>query len=142
MLALIGALIIVLYPVIDYDLYWHLANGREMVKGGRVISEEVFSFTHFGEKFENHEWLAQVIFYLIWQSVGPYGLLGLKLLAAALVVLIGYRTARTQGCQPWLAALLCVFAVLAGQLHYTERPELFSLLNIALLGFILYGYRA
>lgn len=140
--AWLGALIIVLYPVFDWDMYWHLANGREMIHGGRIISEEVFSFTHFGEKFENHEWLAQVVFYSIWQAVGPYGLLGLKLFITALVVLLGYRTARTLGCQPWLAALLCVFAVLAGWWRYTERPELFSLLNIALVSFILYSYRA
>jgi len=136
------ALVIVLYPIFDYDLYWHLANGREMIQGGRIISEEMFSFTHFGEKFENHEWLAQIIFYLIWQSMGPYGLLGLKLLITVLIVLLGYRTARTLGGQPWLAALLCVFAVLAGFYRYIERPELFSLLNVALISFTLYGYRA
>lgn len=140
--AWLGALVIVLYPIFDWDMYWHLANGREMIRDGRIISEEVFSYTHFGEKFENHEWLAQVIFYSIWKTVGPYGLLGLKLLVTTLVVWLGYRTARTLGSQPWLAALLCVFAVLAGWWRYTERPELFSLLNIALVGFILYGYRA
>ncbi len=141
-LALISALIIVLYPIFDYDLYWHLANGREMINSGRIISEEVFSYTHFGEKFENHEWLTQIIFYLIWQAFGPYGLLGLKLLVTAVVVLLGYSTARISGAQPWLASLLCVFAVLAGFYRYIERPELFSLLNIALVSFILYGYRS
>lgn len=140
--AWLGALVIVLYPIFDWDMYWHLANGREMIHGGQIISKEVFSFTHFGEKFENHEWLAQIIFYFIWQSMGPYGLLGLKLLITALVVLLGYRTARTLGGQPWLAALLCVFAVLAGWMRYTERPELFSLLNIAFISYILYSYRA
>lgn len=141
-LALIIALIIVLHPVFDYDMYWHLANGREMIHSGRIISEEVFSFTHYGEKFENHEWLAQIIFYLIWQSMGPYGLLGLKLLTAALVVLLGYRTARMMGGQPWLTALLCVFVVLAGWFRFSERPELFSLINTALISFILFGCRA
>ena len=142
LIAWLFALVIVLHPIFDYDLYWHLANGREMIQSGRIISEEVFSYTHFGEKFENHEWLAQIIFYLIWQTMGPYGLLGLKLLITALIVLLSYRTARTLGCHPWLAALLCVFAVLAGFGRYIERPELFSLLNIALISFILYGYRA
>lgn len=136
------ALIIVLYPIFDYDLYWHLANGREMIQGGRIISEEVFSYTHFGEKFENHEWLAQIIFYLIWHNLGPYGLLGFKLLATSLVVLLLYRTIRTIGGQPWLAAVLCVFAILAGLYRYIERPELFSLFNTTLVSFILYGFCA
>ncbi len=142
LIAWLFALVIVLHPIFDYDLYWHLANGREMIQSGRIISEEVFSFTHFGEKFENHEWLAQIIFYLIWQAMGPYGLLGLKLLITTIIVFLGYRTARALGSQPWLAALLCVFAVLAGFGRYIERPELFSLLNLTLISFILYGYRA
>ena len=55
--ALLFSMLIVIYPIFDPDLYWHLANGREMVDSGRIISEEVFSYTHFGEKFANHEWL-------------------------------------------------------------------------------------
>lgn len=141
-LALLGALAIVTRPSFSPDMYWHLANGREMIQGGRIISEEMFSFTHLGEKFENHEWLAQIIFYLIWQTIGFHGLLGLNLLTAALVVLLGYSTVRTMDGSTWLAALLCVFAVLAGLPRYNERPELFSLLNLALINFILYGYRA
>ena len=142
LIACLCSLVIVLRPIFDYDLYWHLANGREMVQSGKIISEEVFSFTHFGEKFENHEWLAQIIFYLIWQAAGLFGLLGLKLLITTLIVLLGYNTARTMGGSPWMAALLCVLAVLAGVSRYAERPELFSLLNVALISFILYGYRA
>ncbi len=145
-LALLGAwlcaLVIVLYPIFDYDLYWHLANGREMVQNGRIISEDVFSFTHFGEKFENHEWLSQIIWYLIWHNLGLYGLLGFKLLVTSLVVLLLYRTIRIAGGQPGLAAVLCVFAVLAGLYRYIERPELFSLLNTTLVSFILFGFRA
>lgn len=142
LLACLGALLVVLYPIFDYDLYWHLANGREMAQGGRIITEEVFSYTHPGESFENHEWLAQILFYLIWQGLGPYGLLGLKLLVTILIVILGYNTARAVGGQPWTAALLCVFAVLAGFYRYIERPELFSLLYVALLSFILYHHRA
>ncbi|MDX8398774.1 MAG: hypothetical protein R8K20_00820 [Gallionellaceae bacterium] len=139
--AWICALVIVTFPIFDWDLYWHLANGREMIHAGQIINEEIFSYTHQGEGFENHEWLAQIIFYALWDLFGAYGLLGLKLLITVLVVSLGYRTARIAGSQPWLAAMLCVFAVQAGWWRYSERPELFSLLNIALVSFILYGFR-
>ena len=145
-LALLGAwllsLIIVIYPIFDFDLYWHLANGREMVNTGRIVSEEIFSYTHPGEKFANHEWLGQIIFYLIWHNLGPYGLFGLKLLIASLVVVLLYRTIRMVGGEPMPAAILCVFAMFAGINRFHERPELFSLFNTALLSFILYGFRA
>lgn len=41
---------------------------------------------------------------------------------------------------PALAAVLSTFAILVGIARYIERPELFSLLNTALLSFILYGF--
>jgi hypothetical protein len=136
------SIVLVTYPVFDFDLYWHLANGREMVSSGRIISEEVFSYTHQGEKFANHEWLGQIIFYLIWNAFGAYGLLGFKLLLVTLMVWLLYRTLRNESTQPALAALLCVLAVLAGINRYHERPELFSLFGMALLGYILYGFRS
>jgi len=136
------SIVLVTYPVFDFDLYWHLANGREMVDSGRIVSEEIFSYTHQGEKFANHEWLGQIILYLIWNSFGAYGLFGFKLLLVTLMVWLLYRTLRNESTLPALAALLCVLAVLAGINRYHERPELFTLLGMVSLGYILYGFRS
>jgi len=136
------SLILVTYPVFDFDLYWHLANGREMVNSAHIVSEEVFSYTHQGEQFANHEWLGQVIFYLIWNAFGSFGLLGFKLLLVTGMVWLLYRTLRHESTRPAVAGLLVVLVVLAGINRYHERPELFSLFNTALLGFVLYGFRA
>lgn len=145
-LALLGALIcsiiIVLYPISDPDMYWHLANGREMVSTGRIVGEEIFSYSYPGVEFDNHEWLGQIILYLIWNYLGPYWLLGFKLLITASVVWILYRIILNIGAKPIFAAVLCVFAVLVGLHRYIERPELFSLLNTALFGYILYGFHS
>jgi len=136
------SIILVTYPVFDFDLYWHLANGREMVNSGRIVGEEIFSYTHHGEKFANHEWLGQIIFFLIWTSFGAYGLLGFKLLLVSLMIWLIFRTLRNEGATLGISALLCVLAILAGINRFHERPELFTLFYLALLGFILYGFRA
>ncbi|MBI3222991.1 MAG: hypothetical protein HYZ46_08030 [Nitrosomonadales bacterium] len=141
LVALLCSLLLVTYPIFDFDLYWHLANGREMFNAGRIVSEEVFSYTHSGDKFANHEWLGQVIFFLLWDQLGPYGLMGFKLLLVTLLVWTLYRTLRNADAQPGIAALLCIMAVLAGINRYHERPELFSLFSTTLLGFVLYGFR-
>ena len=139
--ACLASLLLVTYPVFDFDLFWHLANGREMVNSGHVISEEVFSYTHPGEHFANHEWLAQIIMYQVWNSFGSYGLLGLKLFISGLLSSLLFLTLRNERVSPVIALLLTVLAVMAGLDRYHERPELFSLLIMALLGFILYGFR-
>lgn len=136
------SIVLVTYPVFDFDLYWHLANGREMVNSGRIVSEEVFSYTHPGEKFANHEWLGQIIFYLLWTAFGAFGLLGFKLLMVVLMVWLLFRTLRNESTPLGVAALMCVLVVLAGINRFHERPELFSVFYMVLLGFILYGYRA
>ena len=135
------SLFIVSYPIFDCDLYWHLANGRAMVAARGIINEDVVSFTHFGEGFVNHEWLSQTLFYLLWDSLGPNWLWAFKLLLSSLVVFFIYRTVLAVGGSSWLAGLLCVLAVLVGIQRYHIRPELFTLLNMAILGFILHSFR-
>ena len=142
LLACLLSLLLVTYPVFDFDLFWHLANGREMVGSGRIISEEVFSYTHPGEHFSNHEWLAQLVFYLVWNAFGAYGLFSLKLFLAGLVSLLLFLTLRSEQQTAGVALLLTVLAVLAGLDRYHERPELFTLFNMALVSFILFGFRS
>ncbi len=133
-------LILVSYPMFDFDFYWHLANGREMVNQGRIISEEVFSYTHAGEHFANHEWLGQIIFYLVWKTFGPIGLFVMKLFIVTLISSLLFLSARIEKLSPVIALLLTVLVILAGLNRYHVRPELFSLFYMASLSFILYGY--
>ncbi|MCK9996704.1 MAG: hypothetical protein KAH56_10560 [Candidatus Krumholzibacteria bacterium] len=135
------SLFIVSYPIFDCDLYWHLANGRAMVAARRIINEDVVSFTHFGKGFVNHEWLSQTLFYLLWDKLGPNWLWAFKLLLSSLVIFFIYRTVLAVGGSSWLAGLLCVLAMLVGIQRYHLRPELFTLLNMAILGFILHTFR-
>ena len=79
LLACFFSLLLVTYPIFDFDFYWHLANGREMVNSGNIVSEEIFSYTHPGEHFSNHEWLGQILFYQVWDTFGPMGLFTFKL---------------------------------------------------------------
>lgn len=131
----------VTFPVFDVDLYWHLANGRAMRELGRIVNEEVLSFTHQGVPFVNHEWLAQWVFFGLWETGGWVGLMGLKLLLASAVSFLLYRTARLMGASPWNSSLVTCVAVMAGFFRFHVRPELFSLLGLALLQYLLLKYR-
>jgi len=139
---LLSVALVVLYPVFDYDLYWHLANGREMLSTGHIVNEERFSYTAFGTPFSNHEWLSQILFFLIYDQWGGGGLLALKMLLTLLIAVVLYRTCRVLDASAALSAILVVAAVTAGFYRYIERPELFSLLGVAALSGLLYCYRA
>jgi hypothetical protein len=140
-LAVALALVIVTYPVFDCDLYWHLANGRAMLKQGRIVNEELFSFTHRGTPFVNHEWLGQIALFSVWDRYGANGLLALKWAISAAAIAVLFHTTRGAGAGNRTAALLCAFTALAGIRRFQVRPELFTLLGMAILGLALDAHR-
>lgn len=137
--AAIGLLVV--WPVTDLDTFWHAANGRVMVETGRIVSEEIFSFTAFGTRFHNHEWLSQIILFLVYDGWGTSGLIGFKVLLTLLITAVLFLVARRLGAHPLVAALVTLLTVLAGISRFMERPQLFSFLGIALLTLLLYGWR-
>jgi len=141
-LAFVAGCLLGARPLFDYDLYWHLANGREMLSTGRVIDYEAFSFTHSGEAFLNRAWLAQIVWIAIWDWVGPAGLMSFKILIAGTVACLVFVSARLLGASLWVACTMGPVAVLVGLYRYIERPELFSLLLTALVAALLLAWRA
>lgn len=130
-IGLLLALVAVTYPTFDYDLYWHLANGRESFAQGRIIQEDIFSFTQAGTTYRNTEWLAQLIFYGLWSVGGMLALFLFKLAVTSAVVLLSWRTLTALHTPGWWIAILVPLAVLTGFYRYIERPELFSLFGVA-----------
>ena len=113
-----------------------------MVESGSIVSTELFSYTKQGTSFSNHEWLSQILFYVVFDALGMNGLVFLKALAASLLVLLLYLTARTLNVSDIEAAAISLAAYLAIVNRVMVRPHLFSLLLLALLAWLLYGYRA
>ena len=143
-LVLAGAasLFLVTYPLFDPDLYWHLANGRAMIASGHIVNEEIFSYTHHGEFFVNHEWLSQAIFFIFWQYGGMVGLYVMKAVIVSCICVLVYHTVYSACRNAIVSSGLTTFAVLAGIERYHVRPELFSLLCVALLTYILSQYES
>jgi hypothetical protein len=134
--------LLAIFPVHSFDVYWHLANGREMVEGGSIVNTELFSYTKEGTSFANHEWLSQILFYVVFDALGINGLLFLKALTASLLVLLLYLAARTFHVSGLAAAAIALAAYLAIINRVMVRPHLFSFLLLALVAWLLYGYRA
>lgn len=132
---------LVFYRIQDADFFWHIANGKAMIEQGRIINEEIFSYTRPGIIFSNHEWLSQILFYLIFKNGGALAVVIFKSTITVLVAFFIFKTARFNGAGILLSALLTITAILAGLPRYRERPEIFSLLFISLMGFILYGFK-
>src|SRR5689334_12695957 len=52
------------------DFWHHLARGRVIVSEGRLLNHDVFSFTAYGESFQDVNWLSQVVYFLLFSEGG------------------------------------------------------------------------
>lgn len=116
------------------DLWWHLAGGREILDQGSLWLRDSWSYTAAGERWRNHEWLSDLIFYAWQRAFGLASLVYWKWL-----VLVGTYCAlqalllRLSGSRA--AALLLALLALAVAAPFLDmRPHLYSLAcTVALL---------
>lgn len=124
---------------LDSDLWWHLRSGRVMVETGRPLLQDVFSYTREGAAWINHSWLSQMILYGLHQLAGYAGLsywvVGLSILSMALLFF------QMSGSAGW-RALLLILAAAASAPVWSPRPQLTSLVLLALLGWLIQRWRA
>ena len=73
-----GVMIVILALFIsgiqDPDFWWHLRIGRWMVDNGRLPSHDLFTFTVPGHVWTDHEYLTEVLMWLIYSATGALGL--------------------------------------------------------------------
>ncbi len=133
LITVVACVFLATYALSDFDTFWHLSNGRAMVQGGKIVETELFSYSADGTPFDNHAWLAQIIMYLAWALGGATGLIVFKLAIVAGVVWMTMRTFAKYGLSPIVAAIGSLWMTVASLYLFTERPNLFSLLFLALL---------
>lgn len=97
--------------VADPDLWGHIKFGETMWKAGKVAIPDPFSYLTSGRPWLNHEWLSEVVFYLLFAAAGPAGLIGMK--AGLGLALVGalYRHLCRQGLNALRAGFLVVAVV-------------------------------
>ena len=123
----------------DPDLWGHLRFGQDLWATRQLIRPDPYSYLTSGVLWVNHEWLAELAFYLIYAGLGAAGLVAAKAAAGALVAGLGYGHLLRRGVRPALAGAVTVLALglLRGELA-TVRPQLFSHLLAMLVLLIVY----
>jgi hypothetical protein len=121
-------------PVDDPDFWWHLATGRYMATTQLIPHHDIFSLTMRGHAWITHEWVTELLFYGGW-NLGGFRLLMLAT-ACTITLTFGivYVTARERGAPVYLSAAIVLLAALASAHTWGTRPQMISLLLMALFG--------
>jgi hypothetical protein len=123
---------------LDSDLWWHLRAGEQMLKTGKPLLSDVFSYTRFGSAWINHSWLSEIILAGLFRAGGFLALGGLvSVLAAGSMALIFLQM---EGPAVVLSFIVILASLVAAPL-WTPRPQLFSFALFAVMQYLLYLYK-
>lgn len=134
---LLVALKVLLTPLVAHDFWWHLAYGRDILTRGTIPSADTFSFSRAGAPYFDQPWLAQVLMYLGYQTIGAAGLQLVQTLIVAGSYLLIERLCESAGADRRVAAFAALLAAVAAYDNWQVRPQTYVLpLWIATIGML------
>ena len=126
------------FKIANYDIWWHMKTGELILKQG-IPQTDPFSFTAFGNHWVTHEWLAEVIFYLLYQMGGLTVLILFKGAVSAAIAFLIFHFGMKNGASAPFSAAVSMLAVAAMSYMMYARPHAFSFLFLAIIAYVLFG---
>lgn len=121
----------------DVDLWWHLATGRYIVDRGAIPYADPFSYTAAGQPWVAHEWLAEILMYLMYRSGGYLALVLFFAAVTTLTFWLSFQTSRTLELKVAAAACITFWVAIMSMAGWHVRPQAFSYLFFSLYLFLL-----
>jgi hypothetical protein len=129
---LVASLALFVRPVTDTDFWLHAAAGRWIVEHARLPAHDLFTYTVPDHRWVNHEYLGEV---LLWLVQARFGLAGVSV-AWGLLTWLGLLlvlAASRPGAQPYaVTGVALALAVLAGAPIWGARPQMVTFTLVAL----------
>lgn len=123
---------------LDTDFWWHIRSGEVTWQSHAPLLTDQFTFTRLGQSWINHSWLAEVIYYLVYQASSFWGVgLLVALLATGSMLLVYPQLA---GPDLLKAVILILGSIVAAGV-WSPRPQLFSVVIFAAVYLILYRFK-
>ncbi len=122
----------------DTDMWWHLRSGQVIVETRTLLLTDPFSHTKAGEPWINHSWLAQIALYGAY-AIGSFP--GLAILVALLVSVAFVFVWKQMDGGPFLRAFVLVLAATTSAVIWAPRPQMFTFVLTALVGYLVYLYK-
>jgi len=125
------------FKIMDRDFWWHIKAGEIFLQTGRMIVTDPFAYAREGMAYlATHEWLAQIMLYLVYASGGFTGIILFRAVIATVSVGLLLLLAK----KPRIVyTVLAVWAIVITKGSFLERPQLFTFVLFA--AFILLAFR-
>ncbi len=125
----------------DPDLGWHLRNAQYQLQHDSFLRQEFYSFTTQRKPWMDHEWLAEIPFYLAWKWFGERGIFATTFAAITAILLGIFGLAKMQSQNVKAAFFVSVLAIVLASVSFGPRTLLFGWLYLIVELGILYSFR-
>jgi tetratricopeptide (TPR) repeat protein len=115
----------------DSDIWWHVRAGQWIWDNHAVPDRDPFTFASADRSWIDLHWLFQVILAAAFAAGGVPGMILMTAGVCAAVFLVGL-TARDRDWPSWVVAICWLPALLVMSARFAPRPEILSLLSVAL----------
>lgn len=128
------------YAGADYDLWGHIKFGEDIWQSGAIPTTDPYNYVVPNHAWFNHEWLTEVLFYLLYKVFGSTGILIFKMgLGLTIIHLLSQLYFKRSKNIP----MYCLFFILwthVISIGFASRPHLITFLFLTILLVILYRY--
>jgi hypothetical protein len=116
--------------VSEFDIWYHMAVGREILRLGEFPKTDQLSLLNLGQPFHARLWLFRTLAAAGYQAAGSWWLQSVQIVLWGTTFWFVYRSTRiwTSATTAWLMLL---FMALASSERFTIRPEIVSYTMIA-----------
>ena len=122
----------------DPDFWWHVRIGRWMVDNWRLPSTDIFTFTVPNHVWTDHEYLTEILMWLVYGATGVVGVsLAFGLLTWAAFWILYQQVRR----QPWvIVAVGLAIGAVAGSPIWGPRAQMITFFLTCVELYWLHGY--
>lgn len=115
----------------DTDLWGHIKFGEDLWAAKALHRVDIYSYTAFGSKWINHEWLSELMMFFVYRIFGSPGLLVGKLLVGFTVIYTLSRIASRRTRNILVYGLVFVLTAFVMSPGFMIRPQLTTFLFVA-----------
>ena len=127
--------------VLDPDIWWHMRNAEYLFQHHQLPRADMYSFTVAGHPWINHEWLAEIPYYLAWRAGGLSGINAMMFATISLIFLGLLYLSYIETRHFKAAMVACSFLTFIASVSFGPRTILFGYLYLVLLLIILQRFR-
>ena len=140
---LVAAVVVSLaiFKITEFDIWWHLRAGQYILSHHTVPTHDVFSFTAKGRPWITHEWLFEVIAFLIYQVGSLSGLILFNAFIVLLTFFFTFLTLRRLDVDVLIAAPLTIMAAFVVTFRAFTRPDVMTQCLLALYLLVLLSFK-